>query len=286
MVASWIGLITGIVGIVLACVAIVYAYVTNRRADQVNDATIRALAHIESDIDKLSSDVRSLIQDAWAKFVTTPGGLEAGAAGNGTEADGESEPDGGTALDPALTEELKAEIAEAVGQKVSADLQQRLDQTVDDFQRRTQERADLFGRGGRLSRREPRRDSAQSFAVTLEAVRALSTQAQELLRALAGNRPLTRSEYRALAQGDLGAAFHELRARGLMGPVTPAGGHAPDGAPMYGLPPGRVDAIQAAARVAVPNPTVGAEVARLLKAAGYLDPDPSAARDSGPATSG
>ncbi len=281
-VASWIGLITGIVGIVLACVAILYAFVTNRRADQVNDATIRALAHIESDVDKLNSDVRSLIQDAWAKFVITPGSAGSGTVDqDGSVAAEEASDDSGqVSIDRGLTEELKAEIAEAVGQKLSDDLQQQLDRTVDEFHRRTEETAATFrrGRGPRYGQRSP---SAQSFAATLEGVRGLSTQAQALLRILARGRPLTRDQYRALLRSDLGPAFQELRARRLLAPIgTGFGG---EGAPIYGLPPDQVEAIQAAIRVADPNPAAGEDVLRRLREAGY---DPAASEPPNPAASG
>lgn len=68
-----------------------------------------------------------------------------------------------------------------------------------------------------------------------------------------------------------------------MAPLPVDGGFGGDGAPIYGLPPAQVEAIQAAIRVADPNPAAGAEVLRRLREAGY---DPAGPTPPNPAASG
>jgi len=61
-IALWVGLLSGIVGIVLSVVAIVFTVLVDRRSSQVTGQTIQSLQKIESAVERLSSDTRELIK--------------------------------------------------------------------------------------------------------------------------------------------------------------------------------------------------------------------------------
>lgn len=71
-VATWIGLILAVASIVLAGVSILFTWVVNKRAEALNDQTIKALTKLETDMSRVSDDVRGLIRDAWTRLVVGP----------------------------------------------------------------------------------------------------------------------------------------------------------------------------------------------------------------------
>jgi hypothetical protein len=83
-VATWFGLILAVVGISLAVVAMLFTWVVNKRAETLNDETVKALTKLETDMARVSDDVRGLIRDAWSHLFEpatgTSDGSEEGAA--------------------------------------------------------------------------------------------------------------------------------------------------------------------------------------------------------------
>jgi hypothetical protein len=68
-VAVWVGLILAVAGIALAIVSMLFTWVVNKRAETLNDQTVKALTKLETDMERVSDDVRGLIRDAWSRLV-------------------------------------------------------------------------------------------------------------------------------------------------------------------------------------------------------------------------
>ena len=64
-VALWAGLITGIVGIVLAVVSMIFANLVNERADDLSVVSRDALTEIRTMVSDIRNDQRELVKVAW-----------------------------------------------------------------------------------------------------------------------------------------------------------------------------------------------------------------------------
>ena len=88
-VALWVGLLAGLASVVLAVVAIWFAFWVNDRATEVNDQTIRSLQKIEAQVERAADDTTNLIKGAWDKMLgqvppqdtTSSGSMQEVAAG-------------------------------------------------------------------------------------------------------------------------------------------------------------------------------------------------------------
>lgn len=83
----WVGLILAVVGISLAVVSMLFTWQVNKRAETLNDQTVKALTKLETDMERVSDDVRGLIRDAWSRLV-----LRSPIADVSSEPDSQPEP--------------------------------------------------------------------------------------------------------------------------------------------------------------------------------------------------
>jgi hypothetical protein len=245
-VAVWIGLISGVVGIVLAVVAITFTALVNRRADTVNNATIGALTQIQADLGRLGNDVRELIKDAWGTMLHERGPIES---------PGTVQPARPDELAQGLAAEVRSDMAEAGGGQVTQQVQEALDK----FTKRLSEEmgAMVPGPGGTLSMAERMR----RVVTTLE---RRSPEALHLLRRLSRGKHLTRDQYGKLGESDIAPAVGELRRGGLLRPMA----SGPE--LVYWIPGEIADLIELGARL-VPDPPAEAakKVDDVLREVGY-----------------
>ena len=68
-VATWTGVFSSVVSIVLSVVAILFARDVDRRSMEVNNQTIRSLETIQATVQRLSDDTGGLIKMAWERML-------------------------------------------------------------------------------------------------------------------------------------------------------------------------------------------------------------------------
>jgi hypothetical protein len=210
-VATWIGLLSAVVSIVLSVVAILFARDVDRRSMEISNQTIRSLESIQATVQRLSDDTGGLIKVAWERML---GSMATPAA----RADGDLQ-----GLLKGLLGEFRQDVSElAPGEgvdKLTRDVAERL-------RRATTQGFD----GGREGR-----PKGWAFNAGVEAIDSLPPLAIELLRYLERGQHLTRDQYRQLRRDpEMAAALDELRDRDLLLPFQSR--DAP-GDTVYGLAP-------------------------------------------------
>jgi hypothetical protein len=265
-VAVWVGLFVGIASIALSVVAIVFTFVVNQRADQVSDATVKALQTIQDDVKSLKDDTRELIKDAWYRML--PVGPGAGIETN----EGLPEQPEQAGTDAASPKETGRKGGE--GNRTTTEAP-----GVEELIRDLQE-----------SVAKLQRSSRPTFVRTLDLVTALSTEAQDLARRLLVHGYLTVKQYQALMGTPLGVASGELRESRL---ITRLRSRArPEGEPpessviVYWFPTAQHAAeVRRALRLVPEAPAdIQARVARYLRRVGYIPTGPGVrgiGRDAG-----
>jgi len=208
--ALYVGIFTGISGVVLAIVAMAYAAQVNRRADAVNDQTITSLQRVEADVRALSADTNRLIKAAWDKMLNSMNFALLGQGGQSAED-----------LAAGILAELRA-----LPTKDIMENEMLRARSVD-------ERRDILK--DLLSSRLSGSVEAQILAViasmfpggavdfTLRVLKSLSPEALALIQTLAfTGRHLTVRQAAKLvhpSQGHLRNALEELRTKGLLVPL-------------------------------------------------------------------
>jgi hypothetical protein len=253
-VGVWVGLAASTIGIVLAVVAILFTYVVNQRSDAVNDATIKALASIESDVDRLGNDMRELIRDAWATM------LHPGASGFTAAADQAASEE----VASGMAAEIKSEVLEE--QPRDADASKSLERILDSFSQRLQEQlqAANVGSGATLS-------AAQRLNRVVQTISSLSPLALQVVRVISDTYVhLTRAQYKELARSPLASAVQELRGAGLLVPLRSQG----QSDLVYFFPGALADLVRVAAKLAPGPPSTKVQnlVRETLKSVQYPVP--------------
>jgi hypothetical protein len=198
-VATWTGVFSSAVSIVLSVVAILFARDVDRRSMEVNNQTIRSLETIQATVQRLSDDTGGLIKMAWERMlgsvaVTSRSGgqLErtlSGLLGEFQQDTSELAP--GTDIE---------KLARDMGERMRRAASQRQDQEPDGAPR------------------------GWAFNTVVAAIESLSPLAIELLRHLDRGAPLTREQYRRLKRDpELAAALDELRDRDVLMPFQQRG---------------------------------------------------------------
>lgn len=248
-VGLWLGIFAGIAGIVLSSVAIWFARSVDDRAKQVNDQTIQSLQKIETTVERLSGDTTGLIKAAWDKMLGQVGYLPSSEE---TRTSAERAAAG-------ISAEVRAELADT-GDLTEAE-DRRLETLVENI------KAALTPQIAALSR--PDRPGA-ALESTLESLRTLSPEAQELARMIT-QKHLTWNQYRQLRQSPLSNALMELRHSGILVPlegVASSGGKIP----VYYFPAHTAKVMRAALELLPDNPaTVERTVLSKLQELGYLE---------------
>ncbi len=68
-VATWIGLLSAVISIVLSVIAILFARDVDHRSMEISSQTIRALESIQATVQRLSDDTGGLIKVAWERML-------------------------------------------------------------------------------------------------------------------------------------------------------------------------------------------------------------------------
>jgi hypothetical protein len=257
-VATWVGLITGVIGVTLSLLAGWFAFEVNKRADTINNQVITTLQKIESAVERTSTDTQGLIKVAWHRLVV-----------NG-EHTGHELPDDSEEKTEArsMTSGLAAEaVAEMAGRSNGgangngsgglASLEQRFEELLS-F-------AEI--RGGVNHGDQP---SSTALAELGRRIEDASPLAVEVVRALSeAGAPLQRQQYADLvAIATFGEALTELRRCGILAPLSSSGERY-----SYYFPPG-VDTLvpHAVTLFAGEFPTERALVASAFTHVGYHRP--------------
>ncbi|NKR52915.1 hypothetical protein GS481_01835 [Rhodococcus hoagii] len=246
-VALWAGLLSGVVGVALAVVSIVFTRSVEQRSSDLNHEMSNALQRIESAVARSTADTSELIKVAWERLLPKDGSPNSATTSN--------------ALDP--------ELAKAISSGVAAELRADLEGNgTSDQQMETLSRAlTRLERSVREQIASAGRDSSDDPVDGLRrAISSLPPKAAALLSVMSENRHLTREEYRQLPARGLGPAMRSLRHRSLVGPLESA-----DGEPVYWILPG-IDqrALRAFLQMYAPASAVVDEVRAVLAAIGYL----------------
>lgn len=253
-VALWAGLLTGVVATVLAVVSMIFTYLVDKRASEINTQIIQTLQKIESAVERTTDDTANLIKVAWERMLPQAGGSPRSASD--TESDSIS-PDTARQIASGVAAELRAELNTGADDRPSdADLNEvltRLQERIEDLLEATS---------------PPSRDA--EMRAIYRAVESLTPRAHALLIGLVnGRRHLEAEQYGNLSTGPMEKATLELRRAGLLIPLA---GFDDDGneVPVYWLPPRTVDLIRAMLRVVEPPPESDVErVRKELERIGY-----------------
>jgi hypothetical protein len=253
-VALWTGLIGSVVGIVLSIVAIILSIVSNNRATAVNDQTIKSLQKIESAVERLSDDSRTLIKAGWDKMLgNVDHPQEQHQEIIPVESIGAQEHD----LPSVTSTDLEAENTSSA-ESNSDDRFAALESKLEALQRLAPTRTRY---GDRQS------TPTQSVDALTSILSTLSPRAQALFDVVSRSRHLEEDQLEALEASDLGPEISELRKAGLIVRLL---GQGPNKPTVYWLPNKytRVAAVatQLAPRIA---PSLLDEVRTELKKFGY-----------------
>ena len=235
------------ISIVLSCVALVFAWVVNRRSDKVSDHTIQSLQKIESIVAGLSDNTNGLIKAAWDKML-------------------------GLSLDEGVTQGSSPKsLAAGVAAEIRADLSPSMDSSEkldDERVARLEKSLERLERSLQPSTASPLRGDRALDVVgfVVRELRDVSPVARELLYALR-TRHLTLSEYRrAEIDPTLRYAVGQLRDAGLLVPFV----DAVTKDPVYYLSTIASRAIEPAmSLLPTASPDVRAEVESALSRLGY-----------------
>ncbi len=211
-VATWVGVLSATVSIVLSVIAILFARDVDHRSMEISSQTIRALESIQATVQRLSDDTGGLIKVAWERMLGS-------MAMPAPRADGDLQ-----GLLSGLLGEFRQDVTElppgASVDKLTRDVAERL------------RRATTQGLDGGLEGRL----KGWAFNAAVEAIESLPPIAVELLRYLERGQHLTRHHYRELQRDpELATALDELRDRDLLVPFQHRGAHGED--TVYGLAP-------------------------------------------------
>jgi hypothetical protein len=222
VVATWIGLLSSVVSIVLSIVAIVFARDVDLRSAQVTSHTIQSLQKIESQVERTSQDTSGLIKIAWDRMLSGVPPQESGTPHEGTSVQ--------ELTDGVLTE-MRRQLEEA---NISAEkVEHTMESLVDTVM-------------GLQADRPPIRDKSSTITLTatfdaaMQAIDGLEPVPSALLQAIAHGPHLSRPQYMALlSKPSISGALRVLRRRGLLEPVR----SKTEDEVVYWLPPWYSDVI-------------------------------------------
>lgn len=278
--ATWVGLFTGIAGIILSIVAIWFTMAVDKRSRETTNQTIGSMQKIEGLVDRTSTDVGGLIRAAWDRMLGTVQGSNAGA----------SDPDATRAIAAGLAAELRAELLGSGEQSDDEPQQSDVPAEAGEVEASggangtsARERPADQGRDQQLDRIEQLDRAIRRLENSLEAqlrpdggtavdpvslMRSLSPVALGLLRALAEHQAhLERDEYIKLRrQFPFRGALNELREAGLVVPLAGGGDE-----PVYWIPGRALGVVGAGLLTVPPEPLeIKNRVRRALIAVGYI----------------
>ena len=264
-VATWLGVITGIVGVTLSIVAIWFAVMVDQRSRQVTDQTIKSLQKIETSVERQSSDTQNLIKAGWDRMLgNTMGDGKQVAFGDNTE--------GLKQVATGIAAELRAELfltREDTSEGAETPVTRDVGSEVAVFDDAMRQLARAFE--NQAAARFPRSGSSDPIDYWIHILGILDPTSYELAKALARyGAHLERPQYLKLSRHPVTRnAVRELRIVGLLAPLSNS-----EGAPVYWFPPGVSNTIRAALSLLErEDADASAEVRRAMVDARYLTLD-------------
>lgn len=249
MVATWAGLISGIVGVALSVVAIWFTFAVNRRSEEVTQHTVQSLQKIESTVERLSSDTTGLIKAAWDKMI---GSMSRTALESAEEDE---------RLVSGATAEIREEIAEADQDASATEVKHRLDRIEET----------LLGLSDAIAASAVSRVSgATAMDRLVSNLSALSDRARALVHAIQ-RAHLTRAQFTRLRRApEMEPVIRELRRAGLLVPLRGHDLESWEEISVYFFPPSVAERIPAALALAPPpSDSAKATVRAALDGIGY-----------------
>jgi len=257
-VSMYVGFITGITGIVLSIVAMIFAVVVQRESSRVSEQTLKTLAKVESVTERLSADISSLIKAAWDKMLDSEG------------------------RSPRATSDLDAEIPASVRegliQEITSQIQlshgddevKEVSRALEGLAKELEERFEELSKPSKISER---------FENVVNSLKDSQPLTRELLRILSNGHHLTIAQYgRLIEKSPLSSSLKFLR---QVGYIIPLRGYKEDGGLdddfVYWLHPKTKDSIRAALLVFPVNPREQLTAAATLERVGYKDIPPGVA---------
>jgi hypothetical protein len=206
VVALWAGLIASVAGIVLSIAALIFGVWVSNRTTEVNDQTVRSLQKIESTVERLSDDTRSLIKAGWDKMLSSVGGI----------AEGEDVAEEADRLASGLAEEARAEIGlrdgpDSLNRGGADEKLEKIEEVLQNLQQSVA--AQFRNLGGRAGR-------AQTVDRFVGKLQNLSPESRALLSIIVDGRHLDRKQYQRLSRSATGPSLRELRREGLLVPLS------------------------------------------------------------------
>jgi hypothetical protein len=249
-VALWAGLISSIVGIVLAVVAIVSSVIGNVRLERVTDQTVKSLQKIESDVQRISEETSGLIKAGWERMLGS-------VAGNGSPVLAATS---AKEIAAGLTNEMRAAVKEEMkrsGEALPPDQSPRIEAVLKEIGRTIAAQMGVTTYGGA---RSPQLTWDQRIAALPDLAREVAYQIR--------NHHLTREQYERLRESShIGNAVVRLRRVGLLVPLSD---HGNQDSVVYWFPPDKVDDIKSALLLSRPRDSESREaVAVDLARVGY-----------------
>ncbi|MEV0997075.1 hypothetical protein [Nonomuraea sp. NPDC050202] len=240
-VSTWVGLFSGITGIILSVVAIAFAVLVQKDSNRVNEQARASLTKIEFTIERLSADTTGLIKAAWDKMLVSNDDRPPNFDASNIESD---------SIAQGLTAELQGEIlrnrqkrldaGEAVTREEIDSIKEALANFSQTIEAQLQAVANHRGLSDRVT-------AAQASLLTVGSV------ATELIRELGQEHRghLSANQYHKLLESPIGAALKKLRNIGL---IVPMAGRVLDEDnkgfkskdPVYWLPPGSAESVRPA----------------------------------------
>lgn len=256
-VSDYVGFITGITGIVLSVVAMVFAIIVQKEASRVNDQTIRTLTKIESVVERLSQDTTSLIKAAWDKMLDSgPGQGQSVLNDHKSNLPIDEIKDG-------LVAEVRSEIVRAAKSNESdskklSDLERRLERMSTELEKKVTLA---------ISRGRP----AQRLEKVITSLVDGGALARELVRFLSDSSHLSSSQYHhLLGETILRDALVTLRNEGIVIPLrTRVRQENGVDDPVYWISPEFLDSIRAAMLVLPQDDDAAESVKNELLKVGY-----------------
>jgi hypothetical protein len=254
-VALWLGLVSGVISIVLAIVAMTFTFAVDRRSSKINEQMIGSLQKIESTVEGVADDTTGLIKVAWERML--PGGS---ADPSPVAADRDNDEESIRAIAAGVAAELKSELVPQSG-LTETQAVDRIDKALRRLERSVE--AQLSSGVSETSSRLQRLSRVEQ---TLE---KLNPEARELLGQLSRGGPLTRTQYMQLRMGPLGPAMAELRHYALIAPLREVSAEE-NAEPVYFMSPSINRLVRPILSLLDPVPRLTREhVASGLRAVGY-----------------
>ncbi|TCC33595.1 hypothetical protein E0H50_16665 [Kribbella sindirgiensis] len=258
-VPTWIGVITGVVGVTLSIVAIWFALAVDKRSQAVTEQTIKSLQKIETSVERQSSDTQNLIKAGWDRLLgnAIPGPSLIASGAQDVKA-----------LASGIAAELKTELAPAAnaeGDSAASNVdREAVEEALQNALASLDELTRQPSAGGSTSSRVDRlmEELAELDPFTFELARAIGQYGVHL----------ERNQYVRLLNSGARNAVRKLRAVGILSPLTPHGDQ--NGKPVYWYPPSVASTINVAFALLNRVETDAATAVReALVKAGYLKRD-------------